>query len=64
MVISKIGQDYAKNLRTAIFHKVQDLSIEDTNTFSSSSLINRLSNDVSHMQNGLSMTIRTHHVLL
>ena len=56
---AKIGQDYAKNLRTAIFHKVQDLSIEDTNTFSSSSLINRLSNDVSHMQNGISMTIRT-----
>lgn len=56
---AKIGQDYAKNLRKAIFHKVQDLSIEDTNNFSSSSLINRLSTDVSHMQNGLSMTIRT-----
>lgn len=56
---AKVGQDYAKNLREAIFHHVQDLSIEDTNNFSSSSLLNRLSIDVSHLQNSLSMTIRT-----
>lgn len=56
---AKVGQDYAKNLREAIFHHVQDLSIEDTNNFSASSLLNRLSIDVSHLQNSLSMTIRT-----
>lgn len=56
---AKVGQDFAKNLRKEIFHHVQDLSIEDTNQFSSSSLLNRLSVDVSHLQNSLSMTIRT-----
>ncbi|WP_162140215.1 ABC transporter ATP-binding protein [Haploplasma axanthum] len=55
---AKVSQDFAKNLRQAVFYKVQDLSIEDTNEFSSSSLINRLNLDVSHLQNGLAMTIR------
>lgn len=56
---AKVGQELAMNLRKEIFHKVQDLSIEDTNDFSDSSLINRLSIDVSHIQNAVSMSIRT-----
>lgn len=53
-----VSQDFAKNLRQAIFYQIEDISIEDTNGFSSSSLINRLNLDVSHIQNGLAMTMR------
>ncbi|MDY0276956.1 MAG: ABC transporter ATP-binding protein [Acholeplasma sp.] len=55
---AKVSQDFAKNLRQAIFYKVEDLAIEDTDAFSSSGLINRLNLDVSHLQNGLAMTMR------
>ena len=55
---AKLGQDFASNLRKELFYKVQDLSAEDTNKLSASTLINRLSVDVNHMQNALSMTIR------
>lgn len=55
---ARVSQDFAKNLRQAIFYQVQDLSLEDSNNFSSSSLINRLNLDVSHLQNGLAMTMR------
>ncbi|HKL95116.1 MAG TPA: ABC transporter ATP-binding protein [Haploplasma sp.] len=55
---AKVSQDFAKNLRQAIFYQVEELSIEDTNGFSSSSLINRLNLDVSHLQNSLAMTMR------
>lgn len=56
---ARVGQEYARNLRSALFDHVQDVSLEDTNQFSSSSLLNRLSIDVSNLQNSLSMTIRT-----
>lgn len=55
---AKVSQDFAKNLRQAIFYQVEELSIEDTNGFSSTSLINRLNLDVSHLQNSLAMTMR------
>lgn len=55
---ARVSQDFAKNIREAIFYQVETLSIKDTNEFSSSSLINRLNLDVSHLQNGLAMTIR------
>ncbi len=55
---AKVGQEFAKELREALFNKVIDLPVEDSNTFSSSSLINRLNMDVNNLQNSLSMTIR------
>lgn len=55
---AKLGQEYAMSLRTALFDKIQDLSLEDTNDLSTSTLVNRITIDVNHMQNALSMTIR------
>lgn len=57
-LVAKVSQDFAKNLRQAIFYQVEDLSLVDINDFSSSSLLNRLNLDVSHLQNGLAMTMR------
>ncbi|CCV64828.1 ABC transporter, permease and ATP-binding protein [Alteracholeplasma palmae J233] len=55
---AKVSQNYAQNLRQALFYKIQDLSIEDLEEFSSSSLTNRINTDVQQMQNGLAMTMR------
>ncbi|MBQ1871070.1 MAG: ABC transporter ATP-binding protein [Lachnospiraceae bacterium] len=48
----------AKNLRKALFSKVQGFSFENIDTFSSSSLITRLTSDVTNVQNTFQMIIR------
>ncbi|MBQ2658989.1 MAG: ABC transporter ATP-binding protein [Erysipelotrichaceae bacterium] len=52
------GTGFAKNLRRDLFYKVQDFSFEDIDHFSSSSLVTRLTNDVSHIQMAFQMLIR------
>ena len=52
------GTGFAKNLRRDLFYKVQDFSFEDIDHFSSSSLVTRLTNDVSHIQMAFQMMIR------
>lgn len=52
------GTGFAKNLRRDLFYKVQDFSFEDIDRFSSSSLVTRLTNDVSHIQMAFQMLIR------
>ena len=49
---------FAKNLRRDLFYKVQDFSFGDIDKFSSSSLVTRLTNDVSHLQMAFQMLIR------
>ena len=49
---------FAKNLRRDLFYKVQDFSFADIDKFSSSSLVTRLTNDVSHIQQAFMMLIR------
>ncbi|MBQ1826801.1 MAG: ABC transporter ATP-binding protein [Erysipelotrichaceae bacterium] len=49
---------FARNLRRDMFYKVQDFSFEDIDKFSSSSLVTRLTNDVSHIQMSFQMIIR------
>ena len=49
---------FAKNLRRDLFYKVQDFSFEDIDHFSSSSLVTRLTNDVSQIQMAFQMLIR------
>ncbi|MBR0137358.1 MAG: ABC transporter ATP-binding protein [Erysipelotrichaceae bacterium] len=49
---------FARNLRRDLFYKVQDFSFEDIDKFSSSSLVTRLTNDVSHLQMAFQMIIR------
>ena len=49
---------FAKNLRRDLFYKVQEFSFADIDKFSSSSLVTRLTSDVSHIQQAFQMIIR------
>ncbi len=49
---------FAKNLRTDLFDKVQDLSFQDVDRFSTSSLVTRMTTDVTNVQNAYQMLIR------
>lgn len=55
---AKVSQGYARDLREALFSKMQSLSIESLSDYAPSSLTNRINIDVMHMQNGLAMTMR------
>ncbi len=50
---------FAKNLRTALYNKSQDFSFENIDKFSSSSLVTRLTTDVTNVQQSFMMIIRT-----
>lgn len=49
---------FARNLRKDIFEKVQKFSFENIDSFSNSSLLTRLTTDVTNVQNAYMMTIR------
>ena len=55
---ARASTGFAKNLRKDLFYKVQDFSFEDIDKFSSSSLVTRLTNDVSQIQMAFQMLIR------
>lgn len=48
----------AKNLRQQLFFKIQDYSFGDIDLFSSSSLVTRMTTDVTNVQNAYQMIIR------
>ena len=50
---------FAKNLRHDLFYKVQTYSFSNIDKFSTSSLVTRLSTDVTNVQNSFMMIIRT-----
>lgn len=50
---------FAKNLRHDLYYKVQDYSFANIDRFSASSLVTRLTTDVSNVQNAYMMLIRT-----
>ncbi len=50
---------FAKNLRGALFRKVQDFSFANVDKFSTASLTTRLTTDVTNVQNAFMMFIRT-----
>ncbi|MBE5785652.1 MAG: ABC transporter ATP-binding protein [Clostridiales bacterium] len=50
---------FAKNLRAALFYKVQDFSFANVDRFSTASLITRLTTDVTSVQMVFMMMIRT-----
>lgn len=52
------SQGFGKNLRGALFDKIQDFSFADIDRFSSASLITRLTNDVSAIQMSVAMGLR------
>ncbi|MDO5539706.1 MAG: ABC transporter ATP-binding protein [Eubacteriales bacterium] len=49
---------FAKNLRKKMFYKVQDFSFTNIDRFSTSSLVTRLTTDVTNVQNAYQMIIR------
>ncbi|MGF7145615.1 ATP-binding cassette subfamily B protein [Anaerotaenia torta] len=50
---------FGRNLRKDIFYKIQTYSFENIDNFSTSSLVTRLTTDVSNVQNAYMMIIRT-----
>lgn len=52
------GMGFAKNLRGAMFRKVQDFSFSNVDKFSTASLTTRLTTDVTNLQNAFMMLIR------
>ncbi len=56
---AKASAGFAKNLRHDIFSRVQTYSFENIDKFSSSSLVTRLTTDVTHVQMAFMMLIRT-----
>lgn len=49
----------AKNLRKDLFYKVQDLSFSNIDKFSTSSLVTRMTTDITNIQNAYQMVIKT-----
>ncbi len=56
---AKASAGFAKNLRNEIFTKIQSYSFENIDKFSSSSLVTRLTTDITHVQMAYMMSIRT-----
>ena len=56
---SRASCGFAKNIRADIFHKVQDFSFQNIDRFSTSSLVTRMTTDVTNVQMAFMMIIRT-----
>lgn len=56
---AKASAGFAKNLRNDIFDRIQEYSFQNIDKFSSSSLVTRLTTDVSNVQMSYMMVIRT-----
>ena len=52
------SQGFGRNLRTGLFHQVQQFSFAGIDRFSTASLITRITNDVSMLQNTVAMSLR------
>lgn len=55
---AKASSGFAKNLREDLYFKVQDFSFYNIDKFSTSSLVTRLTTDVTNVQNAFQMIIR------
>lgn len=55
---AEAGAGYAKNLRHDIFYKVQEFSFKNIDHFSASSLVTRMTTDITNVQMAYMMTIR------
>ena len=58
-VCARAAAGFAKNLRHDLFYRVQDFSFANIDRFSTSSLVTRLTTDVSNVQMSYMMIIRT-----
>ncbi len=55
---AKASSGFAKNLRREVFHRVQSYSFENIDRFSSSSLVTRMTTDITNAQMAYMMAIR------
>ena len=55
---AKAGSGFAKNLRKDLYYKVQNFSFANIDKFSTSSIITRLTTDVTNVQHAFQMIIR------
>ncbi|MBY0758628.1 ABC transporter ATP-binding protein [Sellimonas caecigallum] len=55
---ARAGAGYAKNLRHDIFYKVQEFSFKNIDHFSTSSLVTRMTTDITNVQMAYMMSIR------
>ena len=55
---AKAGSGFAKNLRKDLYYKVQNFSFANIDKFSTSSIVTRLTTDVTNVQNAFQMIIR------
>ena len=58
MLAAKAGSGFAKNLRKDLYYKVQKFSFANIDKFSTSSIVTRLTTDVTNVQNVFQMIIR------
>lgn len=56
---ARASTGFAKNLRKDLFYSIQNYSFKNIDKFSSSSLVTRLTTDVTNVQTAFMMTIRT-----
>jgi ATP-binding cassette subfamily B protein len=56
---SKASAGFAKNLRSDVFRKIQDFTFTNIDKFSSTSLVTRMTTDVTYVQMSFMMIIRT-----
>ena len=57
-IAARASTGYAKNLRKAMYDQIQTFSFSNIDKFSTSSLVTRLTTDVSNVQNSYQMCIR------
>ena len=55
---ARASAGFAANLRRSVFHKIQDFSFENIDNFQTSSLITRLTTDISNLQMSYQMILR------
>ena len=55
---AKASAVFGRNLRQAMYYKIQDFSFKNIDHFSTSSLITRMTTDVTNVQNSLQMILR------
>lgn len=55
---AKSSSGFAKNLRKALFERIQDFSFSNIDRFSTASLVTRLTTDVTRLQNAFQMIVR------
>lgn len=55
---ARMSSGFGRNLRSALFHKVESFSLADVDRFGNSSLITRATNDVTQLQNFVMMFFR------